>query len=429
MLALWAGTGMRPGEFRDSLRSVYNASQDAAARAGKDRPVPTVIASDDGLNHYRPIWLDHDHVVTYVRGYDVRPGLYRYNVPSGKREQLQTQAIADNTTFSLSPDSTTLWTSRYIPDAFSSRQARAEVQPVHLEKKPDGETTARRGERTRHERVYAPAETTGGRVLAVRNDGQITHVVEQQEDGSFVAITDYTNLRVLHIEPSPTTDDVAVLGLVGGEMRIYRLVPVGPDTSLELVEPWIALHGRRIYDMQWGPSGRYLLFSAAAPQPRPTASPAQPGPAGTPNVYAFDRATQSVTRHTDADYGALMPSLSPDASTIAYIDYQHERRNLVTAAFDTTHAPLPASEVQIGPPPAVFRECARGCPSPALTGTRVRYAERTWPTALLGPRCFWSGRRRERRRGRRRHTVGRTAAVPVVAALVPEGDLPGDPYR
>ena len=361
--ALWAGTGMRPGKLRDSLRSAYNASLDAAARVEKDRPSPTVTASDDGLNHYRPIWLDDDHVVTYTRGYDVRPGLYRYNVRSGKRERLQTQAIADNTTFSLSPDSTTLWTSRYIPDAFSSRQARAEVQPVYLDTKPDGNTTARRGERTRHERVYAPAETTGGRVLAVRNDGQITHIVEQQEDGSFAAITEYTNLRVLRIEPSPTTDDVAVLGLVGGEMRIYRLVPVGPDTSLERVEPWIAVPGRRMYDMQWGPSGRYLLFSAAAPQPRPTASPAQPGSAGTPNVYAFDRVTQSVTRHTDADYGALMPSLSPDASTIAYIDYQHEQRNLVTVAFDTTHTPLPASEVQIGPPPVFSADAHEDVPS------------------------------------------------------------------
>lgn len=352
--ALWVGTGMRPGEFRDSLRSTYNASLDTAARPQKDRPVPTVTATGDGLNHYRPIWLDEDHVVTYVRGYDVRPGLYRYNITSGKRKRLKTQAIADNTTFSLSPDSTTLWTSRYIPDAFSSRQARAEVQPVDLETAPDGTTTAERGERTRHERVYAPAETVNGRVLAVRNDGQITHIVERQADGSFEPITDYTNLRVLQIEPSPTSDDIAVLGLVGGEMRIYRLVPVGPDVSLELVEPWIAVPGRRMYDMQWGPEGRYLLFSAVAPQPRPTAMPSQPGPAGTPNVYAFDRVTQSVTRHTDADYGALMPALSPDGATIAYIDYQHERRNLVTAAFDTTRAPLPASKVQIGPPPAAF---------------------------------------------------------------------------
>ncbi len=356
--ALWVGTGMRPGKLRDSLRSAYTASRKADARTVKDRPAPIVTASDDGLNHYRPIWLDDNHVVTYVRGYNVRPGLYRYDIRSGTRERLTTQAIADNTTFSLSPDSTTLWTSRYIPDAFSSRQARAEVQPVYFEQKADGDVSATRGERTRHERVYAAAETTDGRVLAVRNDGQITHIVEQQEDRSFAPITDYTNLRVLQIEPSPTTDDVAVLGLVSGQMRIYRLVPVGPDTSLERVEPWIAVPGRRIYDMQWGPSGRYLLFSAAAPQPRPTATPVQPGPNGTPNVYAFDRVTQTVTRHTDADYGALMPSLSPDASTIAYVDYQHERRNLVTAVFDTTRAPLPASEVQISPPPAAFSATA-----------------------------------------------------------------------
>jgi hypothetical protein len=210
--------------------------------------------------------------------------------------------------------------------------------------------------------VYAPAETTDGRLLAVRNDGQITHIVEKQEDGSFEAITDYTNLRVLQIEPSPTSDDIAVLGLVDGKMRIYRLVFSGPDGSLALVEPWIAVRGRRIYDMQWGPSGRYLLFSAAAPQPRPTATPAQPGPAGRPNVYAFDRVTESVSRHTDADYGAMMPALSPNGTTIAYIDYQHERRNLVTAVFDTTRAPLPSSDVQIGPPPAAVSASA-GIPS------------------------------------------------------------------
>ena len=348
--ALWVGTGMRPGQLRDSLRSASNGIRETPSPEKKDRPVPLVIASDDGLNHYRPIWLDSNHVVTYVRGYNVRPGLYRYNVKSGARKRLLTQAIADNTTVSLSPDSTTLWTSRYVPDAFSSRQARAEVQPLRLERGMDDEDWLKRRARTQRQRVYAPAETRSGRVLAVRNDGQITHIVERKEDGSFVPITDYANLRVLQIEPSPTSDDVAVLGLVGGKTRIYRLQRSDADGMSHVVRPWLALPGRRIYDIQWGPDGRYLLFSAAAAQPHPTATPREPGPVGTPNVYALDRASQTVTRHSDADYGALMPSLSPDASMIAYVDYQHERRNLVTLPFDTTRTVIPASEIQIHPP-------------------------------------------------------------------------------
>ena len=347
--ALWVGTGMRPGQLRDSLRSASNGIRETPSPE-KDRPTPSVIASDAGLNHYRPIWLDSNHVVTYVRGYNVRPGLYRYNVNLGARKRLLTQAIADNTTVSLSPDSTTLWTSRYVPDAFSSRQARTEVQPLRLERGKDGGHSLERRARTQRQRVYAPAETRSGRVLAVRNEGQITHIVERKEDGSFVPITDYANLRVLQIEPSPTGDDVAVLGLVGGKMRIYRLQRSDSDGVSHILRPWLALLGRRIYDIQWGPNGRYLLFSAAAAQPHPTATPREPGPVGTPNVYAFDRASQTVTRHSDADYGALMPSLSPDASRIAYVDYQHERRNLVTLPFDTTRTAIPASEVVMDPP-------------------------------------------------------------------------------
>mgnify|MGYP006281941167 FL=1 len=344
--ALWYGTGVFPNNLGASLRA--NAP-DAVPRQS-DRASPSVVSGEEGLNHYRPVWMTEDEVLTYARGYRLRPGLYAFDVQTGERRHVLTQAIADNISVNLSPDSTTLWTARYVPDAFSSRQARAEVQPVRLDRSGQNRPSwdAKRGRRTHRERVMAPAETVDGRLLAVRNDGQITDIVERKQDGSFDPITDYANVRVIQIEPSPVDARVAVLALVDGKMSVYQLQERSQETGYASIIPWLSLPGYRIYDIHWGPNGRYLAFSAAMPQPRPTASPVQPDAQGIPNVYVLDTKRRTVTRQTDAKYGALMPSISPDVSTIAYIRYRHERRDLVTTPFDSTHSPV-TDVVRFGP--------------------------------------------------------------------------------
>jgi hypothetical protein len=336
-VALWTATGDRPGQIRDQLREEAIANQGAHRY---DRPRPTVVASANGLNHRRPYWLSETEVVATVQGYNVRRGLYRIDVTTGERTRIATQAVAGGTGYTLSPDSSRVWTGRYVPDAFSAIQSRAEVQAVRLD---DGE----RLPRTHRQRVFSPVEVPSGRLFAVRNDGQVSHVVERQPDGSFAQRTFYRNVRILHMAAHPTADDVAVLANVGGAHRIYRLVP--GDGEQMALQPWFGLSDLRMYDVSWGPKGRYLLVSAARPDNAPGRLGDPPDAWGTPNVYALDTETGQVTRQTDAEYGAMEAALSPSGETLAYIRYRHERFDLVTSPFQPDASPLPSYAVERGP--------------------------------------------------------------------------------
>lgn len=384
-VALWSGTGMRLGAIRDSLRAQHPV--EAAVRR-PPRPglnVETQIGrSAPGLNHRRPIWLSDEDLVVYRFGYDVRPGFFRIHAGTGNATRIATQALTEDYLYSLSADTTHLWTSRYVPDAFSPIQQRAEVEAITL---PEGDRIGR----TRHSRVFGAVETSTGRILAIRNDGSLSHIVERSPEGHFVARTDFSNTRFLQLSPSPTDDRVAALVNVGGEQRIYQLrqkagsPPVatdgkgsrsGPDlgskTNLDLLSsrsettvhslhederavgsdplrfnltPWIGLRDMRIYDLSWSRDGRYLLFAAARPRPV-DARPCPPSTLETPNVYAYDTQTGVVSRHTDARYGALEPALSPNGSTLAFVRYQHERFDLMTSPFQPERRILSDSLVE-----------------------------------------------------------------------------------
>jgi len=338
-VALWHGAGERPGIIRDRLRR--RAHETRRVRTA-DRSAPTTVGSAAGLSHRRPYWLDSKHVVATARGYNLRRGLYRIDVRTGERQRIAAQAVANDTEYTLAPDSSRVWTTRFVPDAFSSTQERMEVQPVTLK-------NGQRGERTERRRVRTPVEMPDGRLFAVRNDGPTTHIVERTSSGRFVQRTAYTNVRVLHMSASPSANVIAVLANVGGDHRIYRFGPgKDDDPSSFVLEPWFALPGLRLYDVSWGPDGRYMLVSAAAPSSSPTFPGQPPTAAETPNVYVLDTEKGAVTRQTDARYGAFEAALSPDRSTLAYIRYRHERYDLVVSDFDPTVPPVSADSVEHG---------------------------------------------------------------------------------
>lgn len=384
-IALWSGTGSRPGEVRDSLRARHTSREltPGNGRSGSYAQAQVGLSAP-GLNHRRPLWLSDEDVIVYRSGYDVRPGFFRVNVKTGNATRIATQALTEDYLYSLSPDSTYLWTSRYVPDAFSSIQRRAEVETITL---PEGDRVAR----TRRARVFGAVETSTGRVLGIRNDGSVSHLVELLASGEFVTRTDFSNTRFLQLSPSPTDDRVAALVNVGGEQRIYQLEVDGDwprfatdeaasafnsgigrrgnpelflpqiasstqpsnadarrspvDTVRFGLTPWIGLRDMRMYDLSWSRDGRYLLFSAARPNTAGSSS-GPPSVLETPNVYAYDTRTGAVTRQTEARYGALEPALSPDGTTLAYVRYQHERFDLMTSPFLPGRLPLPDSLVE-----------------------------------------------------------------------------------
>ena len=320
---LWAGLDASPTTVRDSLRAALRRSYRADLDAREPLTKPTRIAAAPGENHRRPYWLNDSTLVAYVHGYSVRPGFYRIDATTGARTRIRTQTLPEGRVYSLTRDTTALLASRYVPDPWVSQQQIAEVERIDL---ADGsvERLSEQG------RAFAPWQQTDGTVSAFRNDGSVTHWAEVAPSGEVQPVARFVGTRFRQAAPKPGTDTLALLVNVDGQTAVHKATR--PEPGLHEVHPWFALRDALIYDLSWGPEGRYLLFSADVE--------------GASNVLALDTQTDRVLHLTNVPFGALEPGLSPDGSTLAFVNYCHEQHDLVRMPFRPSEASVyPAENV------------------------------------------------------------------------------------
>jgi hypothetical protein len=309
---IWLGLSTR--QFPHQLGNEMQTALRKKYRAELDRRMPftghTLVAGEKGLNHRRPYWLNDTTLVAYAYGYDVRPGFYRIDAGTGERTLIRVQEVTEDRAYSLGTDSSSLLAGRYVQDPLVPRQALAEVERVDLSR---GSATRL----TEGARAFAPAEGPDGTVYAITNDGPFTQWTRIAEDRSTETLTPQNARSIRQVAPSPHDSTIAVLLNEDGRQRLYRArAPVEASAQLS---PWLGLRDAVIHDVSWGPAGRYLLFAA--------------DPSGTSNVFAYDTETGQVLRLANVRFGALEPALSPDRSTVAFVNYRHERHDLVRMPF------------------------------------------------------------------------------------------------
>ncbi len=314
-VGLWTGLEQWPGAIDQALRTTLRTRYQHELDRRKPFTDTETIAGRTGRNYRRPYWLDENTVVAYLHGYDVRRGFYRIDVETGERSLIRVQSITEDYTYSLGRDTSALYASRYVPDPWVPTQDIAEVERVDL---ADGTTTRL----TDGGRSFAPAEAPTGTVWAVQTDGSFSQWATL-EGKHTRPLTNFERTRFQQIAPSPSGNTVAVLLNVDGTQRLYRVDHDQRDTVR--LRPWLGLKDAIIYDVCWGPEGRYLLFSSDL--------------TGVANVFAFDTQTNDVLRLANVPFGALEPTLSPDRESVAFVEYQHERHELVRIPFRPEAAP------------------------------------------------------------------------------------------
>ena len=316
---VWLGlsTGQFPHQIGDEVQTTLRRRYRERLRRRAPFTPSTTVAGAPGLNHRRPYWLDGETLVAYVHGYDVRPGFYRIDAASGERSVIRVQELTEDRVYSLGPDTTALYAGRYVRAPLVPRQEIAEIERVDL-------SSGRATRLTEGGRAFAPAAEDGGAVYAVTNDGPFARWSVVRDDRTAAPITPPAARSVRQVAPSPRDSTVALLVGENGRQRIYRArSPTGRPAR---PSPWLGLRDAVIYDLAWGPEGRYLLFSADL--------------GGPPNVFAYDTDTREVLRLTRVRFGALEPALSPDRSSLAYVNYRHERHDLVRTPFRPDAAPV-----------------------------------------------------------------------------------------
>jgi Tol biopolymer transport system component len=321
--ALWIGTGSLPHQISDSFLEAERQKEAQRLDALTDVTDVRVVAGTDGLHLRRPQWLGDSTLVAYGSGYSTRPGFYRIDLESGRTEALRHEGITEGYAYQLGPDTTALFFSRLHTAPLIARQTTQRPHRIDLR---SGEVRLI----SPTDAVFAPAKSPDGPVYAARRDGAFSTLVTLRGNGA-APLVSREGLRYKQIAPSPSGDRVAVLANDGDHQGIYRLSGAPSEEDNGTLRPWLRFGDGMIYDLCWGPDGRYLLFAG--------------DPSGTPNVYALDTDRDRVLRLTTVRYGALEPALSPDGTTLVFSRYRHERFELVTTPFRPASAE-PAERVE-----------------------------------------------------------------------------------
>ncbi|SHK50041.1 TolB family protein [Rhodothermus profundi] len=312
--ALWYGTRQVPWELGQHFRQEVQAQVAAALARRAPFTEMQVVRSERGLIIRRPYWLDARTLVAYVRGYQERPGYYRFDVESGRMKRVRTFDAPEDVRYALTPDRQALLVARYVPDPLLSGRLTAEVYRLEL--------NGRVQRLTHGGRVYAPVMAPDGSVWALQNQGFYNQWVRITPSGQIEPVMAMDRVFFLQLAPDPWGRQVAVLLHYWGRQGIFR-AQRDAEGRLRL-QPWLAFRTGAIYDLSWSADGRWLLFTA--------------DPDSVPNIYALEVETGRVLRLTNVPFGALEAALSPDSRWLAFIHYRHERYELVRMPFQPERA-------------------------------------------------------------------------------------------
>jgi len=255
-----------------------------------------------------PQWLNDSTLVVYRKGLNETPGFYEIDSERGSIQLIHAVELPEDAWFHVA-DNTLLY-SRYVPDQFSMLRSSADIFRYEI-------SNHREIRLTEDARAHMPVQTSS-KIWALQNNGQRNTWIEIDEDGHIQIIRDRSQADLIQIAPS--REITAVLVRHSGMQGVYLAESDGK------FEPWIFLNGGTIREMAWSWDERYLLFTGDV--------------GGVTNVYCHDVEMERTTQLTDVHYGALDPVLSRDNHTLIYVDYQHERYNVVSAEFLPDDAPL-----------------------------------------------------------------------------------------
>ncbi len=304
-LELWHGTGTSPWRLGRAVRQAMQ--QQESTRLGRlgDLVRGRPIVSEQGWRVRRPQWLTDSTVVVYASGYNLRTGFYVVNITTRAMRPLAFHAVTGDGAYSVASGGSVLLFSRYVRSRHVATQWVADAFRLDM--------ASGRAERlTRGKRVFFPVDA-GTERWAIQNRGQFTRWVRLRDDEA-EPVAAWPRSTIVQLAPAPDGREVALVLRQGGRQGIWRAS--WPSEGAPDLEPWIVFRDASVYDIFW--HGQDLFFAADL--------------GGVSNIYCAT--VSGLVQLTNVPFGAMEPSISPDASTLAYVEYGHERYELRVIPFD-----------------------------------------------------------------------------------------------
>lgn len=297
--ALRSATGKWPAElFRSygeervshSVSATYPASglYEKIGPSGKYR----------GASIRKPIWTDPDRILFHAEFYNAPTGFYLFDLSDRNMILLLEQRISNDYRYRFDPENRTLWFSEFRASGRYDRVFHSELYAFSL-------SGNKRKSLTDTRRLHSPSVAAD--LYALRTEGDAHHLV---------SIDWVTGETKVHIRPGEGDNIEEVLQHPSDSLTIAVIARRGESQSIwignEGIEgidlenvPVIGFENGSVYDLEWHPSEKRLLFSADHH--------------GTLSIFEYDHEIASIHEFTGDHRNRFEAAYSPDGQKVAFI--------------------------------------------------------------------------------------------------------------
>lgn len=247
----------------------------------------------------RPIWLSESQLIFYARTCNRPAGFYLYDTETNESNLLKEVIISEDVYYSLSPDKSMLYYSRYHRDSKYDNLFRGDIYELEIQ---SGQTRRL----SNKQRLFSP-ESSANNLLALKTQSYRQTLVsvdllDATIDEDFDQLPESTIIQIASNPLRP--DQTAFIGKVKGVQAIW-FYDLSESQSLLSGSPDIVFENGSVFDLQWSNDGTRLLFISDH--------------TGTMNAFEYHTDENKIYQLTDSSHNIYEASYSPDDSKISFI--------------------------------------------------------------------------------------------------------------
>ncbi|MDZ7772737.1 MAG: hypothetical protein U5K31_08375 [Balneolaceae bacterium] len=332
--ALRHTTGFWPSRLHNRFEEAWNdtLSSTPSSTGATAHTTPEILPglTYRGISARQPQWANDSTLVFHLSSYNSRSGFYQYRLSSGDMTRLTTTGSVSDYHFDLSPDAKQLIFAVHRPSARYDNAFRADLA---LWEKDAG----RHRFLSRNLGLFSPVFAEND-IYALQNIDSSTRLVRfDPASGQPTPLLDIGNARVTDLAASPVgSDRLALIVNRRGVQGLWIVDTANLPGNLPK-QPDIAFENGSVFDPEWHPSGKYLLFSSDRD--------------GSLQLYEYRLDGASVRQLTSTRSNVFEGSYSPSGDRIAYVVQEGSEHlpALMERSSGTSYPTLPEDIWQAGP--------------------------------------------------------------------------------
>lgn len=316
-IPLRARTGKWPHELYKAFQESLPTQQDV------DFKKPVTLHKKGAVER-RAQWLDNATIIYYGQYYNQPGGFFKHQLEDSKNTRLNYSLITRDYRYSLNRTTKKLRYGAEIRHPFYDETAISTLLQLDLEtgKTDELESAPKRlyaPENIELDNTYYSIQRFKDRSILLKLDARQEEPIQSWDHESI----DWIAVRVNPSDPNT----LAVIAQYYGKQALWIIRENELDQIHSLI-PSLYFYKHSIFDPEWHPNGRSLIFSSDH--------------SGTRQIYAFDTRSEKseLLQLTQSPFGALEASFSPDGQKIAYTELQGNEYRIVVENYADNYTVL-----------------------------------------------------------------------------------------